>query len=118
MSNGSKEEYIARMKERYSTCCKRSAQSVLISEMVDVLNIQRKSVLRLLHRKKHHRVVARGRKVQYGVALTAPLSIIWKALGCPCAKRVVAHIPEMVAVLERFHELYLPFRDKKSCSVL
>lgn len=95
------------MQERYILCQSRAEQSKLISEMMDVLDIQRKSVLRLLHKKKHHRVVVRGRKVQYGVELTTPLSIIWKALGCPCAKRVVAHIPEMIAVLERFNELNL-----------
>lgn len=95
------------MQERYILCHRRAEQSKLISEMVDVLNIQRKSVLRLLHKKKHHRVVARGRKVQYNETLTAPLTTIWKALGCPCAKKVVAQISEMIAVLERFHELYL-----------
>lgn len=107
MSNQTKQEYVTRMKERYQKCLNRSEKSALITEMMTVLKVRRKSVLRLLHKKKKHRFVSKGRKILYGNDLVRPLSVIWQALGYPCSKRLVPQIPELVKVLTRHKELTL-----------
>lgn len=49
----------------------------------------------------------RGRKPKYGPDVKRPLETIWAIMDCPCGKRLVAGIPQMVNVLEKFGELEL-----------
>jgi len=49
----------------------------------------------------------RGRKKKYGPEVLRPLSKIWAILDCPCGKRLVSNMPEVVRVLEKFGEMKL-----------
>jgi hypothetical protein len=56
----------------------------------------------------------RGSRRRYGLDVVAGLAQVWKASGHLCGKRLQPFLPEMVAVLERHHELHLApaTRDK------
>lgn len=56
----------------------------------------------------------RGRKPTYGPEVLPPLKKIWGVLNFPCGRRLVAAMPEMVRVMEKFKELKLSdeVRDK------
>ncbi|MBU4179908.1 MAG: ISNCY family transposase [Actinobacteria bacterium] len=49
----------------------------------------------------------RGRKPTYGPEVLPPLRKTWGVLNFPCGRRLVAAMPEMVRVLEKFKELEL-----------
>jgi hypothetical protein len=49
----------------------------------------------------------RGRKRIYDAAVVAALKAIWVIMDCICGKRLAAVLAEVIAVLERHHELEL-----------
>lgn len=89
MSNQSKKEYLATVRERYKNCKTRKEKSVVISEVKTNLGIVRKSAIRLLRRKVFtRRITIKSRKEIYGFDLIKPLKLIWKVVGQPCSKRL------------------------------
>ena len=49
----------------------------------------------------------RGRKPKYGNEVKKALTKIWAILDCPCGKRLVANLTELVNVLKKFREIEL-----------
>ncbi len=59
-----------------------------------------------------------GRRRVYGVEVFDPLKRIWIILGCPCGKRLVAQMAEMLRVLERWGELRVAVRVRERLVVM
>lgn len=108
MTNQTRREYIEVMKKRYRLTKVRKEKKALITEVVLNLGIHRKSAIRLLKRKKVRYIKKkRGKQVIYKDHLIKPLSIIWKAAGSPCSKRLRPQIREIMERLVHWKELKL-----------
>lgn len=106
MSNQSKKEYLATVRERYRRCKTRKEKSVVISEVETNLGIVRKSAIRLLRQKVFvRRKTIRSRKVMYGFDLIKPLKFIWEVVGQPCSKRLKPQITDTIKKLKEFDEI-------------
>jgi hypothetical protein len=106
MSNQSKKEYLATVRERYRNCKTRKEKSVLISEVETNLRILRKSAIRLLRQKiLVRRKTIKSRKEIYGYDLIKPLKQIWEVVGCPCSKRLKPQIKDTIKKLKEFNEI-------------
>lgn len=114
MSNKSKKEYLATVRERYENCQTRHEKSVLISEVETNLGIVRKSAIRLLKQKIFvRRKTIRSRKIIYGFDLIKPLKLIWETVGCPCSKRLKPDIGDTIKKLKEFGEIELVGNQEK-----
>jgi len=106
MNMASKKEYLTAMRVRYQKAVKHE-KSVLISEVMAMLKIVRKSVIRSLNRNPHTRTVKRTPRYLYVLSLQHPLKLLWEAMGKPCAKRLQPQIPSLITQLTKFGELRL-----------
>lgn len=108
MSNQSKKEYLATVRERYKNCLRRSEKSAVISEVESNLGIQRKSAIRLLNQKALvRRKTVKSRHEVYGYDLIKPLKQIWETVGYPCSKRLKPQISSTIKKLKEFDEIKL-----------
>ena len=108
MSNQSKKEYLATVRERYRNCKTRKEKSAIISEVKTNLHIARKSAIRLLRRKVcARRKTIKSRKEIYGFDLIKPLKLIWEVVGQPCSKRLKPQIKDTIKKLKEFDEIRL-----------
>lgn len=106
MSNQSKKEYLATVRERYKNCKTRKEKSIIISEVETNLRILRKSAIRLLRQKiLVRRKTIKSRKEIYGYDLIKPLKQIWEVVGCPCSKRLKPQIKDTIKKLKEFNEI-------------
>jgi len=106
MNMASKKEYLTVMRVRYQHASKQE-KTLLISEVVTILRIVRKSVIRALNRNPHTRTVKRAPRYLYDLNLQKPLKLLWEAMGKPCAKRLQPQIPTLITQLTKFGELHL-----------
>jgi hypothetical protein len=101
-------EYIGLMYERYKKLKRKKEKSLLIHEVVDVLKIHPKSVIRLLNTCPiEKRRTMRKRKYTYGLDLIAPLKLMWEIEGRACSKRLKSQIPSLLQKLKHFKEVSL-----------
>jgi hypothetical protein len=105
MNMASKKEYLTAMRVRYQHAHKQE-KTVLISEVMVMLKIVRKSVIRTLNRNPHTRTVKRTPRYLYDLNLQKPLKLLWEAMGKPCAKRLQPQIPTLITQLEKFGEIH------------
>jgi hypothetical protein len=116
MSLASKRELLLAVAPRYFAAGRRE-KSRIVDEFVAVTGYHRKYALALLkHPHVKTRKPKRHRKVRYGPAVGRALRTCWEAVGCPCSKRLVPFLPELVPILERFDELCLPDEERTRCS--
>jgi len=101
MSVNERRKYLKLMKARYQKAS-RKEQSELLTEMEQVTNLHRKSLLRLLHsdsleRKK--RIKERGSS--YGLAVEQVILVVWESLDYVCAERRTPALLTTAEHLER-----------------
>lgn len=114
MSNQSKKEYLAKVRERYKSCQTKQEKSTIISEIETNLGIVRKSAIRLLRQKVFvRRKTIRSRKEIYGFDLVKPLRLIWEVVGQPCSKRLKPQILDTITKLKEFDEIKLYGNQEK-----
>jgi hypothetical protein len=101
------------VREQYRRARKKG-KGRMLEEFVSVTGYNRCYAARLLRNAVAARVPARdritssarpGRRRLYGQATLAALKKVWAILDCPCGKRLVANMPEVVEVLTRWKEL-------------
>jgi thymidylate synthase len=115
MSNQSKKEYLAKVRERYKNCKTRKEKSILISEIETNLKVLRKSAIRLLRQKVlAKRKTIKSRKKIYGYDLIKPLKQIWETVGYPCSKRLKPQIKQTIEKLKEFNMRLGSIKIKKS----
>jgi hypothetical protein len=107
MSHTAKRELLASVAPRY-LAAGRTEKSRIVDEFVASTGYHRKYALALL---KHPNVKTsrpgRHRTKRYGPEVAQALCFCWEMVGCPCSKRLVPFLAELVPVLERFGELRL-----------
>ncbi len=112
MSQRSKREMIEAIRPRYLKANKPGKQQIL-DELIATTGYHRKYAIRVLkHRPKPKGLKKPGRQKIYQGEVVQVLEQIWEICGRICSKRLQPFLPEMVAVLERCHELSLSEETK------
>ncbi len=107
MSPRSITEYAIALRPRYFRASK-PEKTRLLTEFCRVTGYHRKSALRLLHRPPTPGPRRPGRPRRYTDPIARALLAVWRAAGQLCSKRLVAFLPELLAILERHGELRVP----------
>lgn len=104
MSRNTRDEYLEKMRERYTRMSGKQARSRLLDEFCEVSGHERKYATKLLRRtrRKDPKNITRGRPAKYGRAEKSVIRLIWKACEQPCGKRLKAALPD-----------WLPFYEKR-----
>ncbi len=112
MSLGSKKELTEAIRNRYLKANKADKGQIL-DEFIAATGYHRKYAIRLLrHGRKPKGLKKKGRKKKYQGEVVQVLIVIWEICGRICSKRLQPFLPEMVGVLERFHEIDLTGETK------
>lgn len=104
MSQNTRNEYLERMRERYSRRRGKAARSALLDEFCAVTGHERKYANKLLRRRRGPGRVGekkRGVGKTYGEEVISVLFEIWKHAEQPCGKRLVPMLRD-----------WLPFSEK------
>jgi hypothetical protein len=108
MSQRSKREMIAAIRPRYLKATK-AGKAQILDELIATTGYHRKSAIRVLqHGPKPQGLKKPGRRKIYQGEVVQALEQIWEICGRICSKRLQPFLSEMVTVLARCHELYLP----------
>ncbi len=102
MVNQSKQEYLARIKDRYRHA-NRSGKSRILDEFCAVCGHHRKHAIRLLNSDARRRRKKPGRPSVYGAEDLRVLENIWLNADRPCAARLVGMIPLWLPYYEKHH---------------
>lgn len=80
----------------------------ILDEFVAITGYHRKYAIHVLrHLPEPRRVRRRQRQRKYGLPVQAALVQLWRIANCICGKRLAPYLPELIAALERHHELQL-----------
>ncbi|HEY3412829.1 MAG TPA: transposase family protein, partial [Armatimonadota bacterium] len=105
MSLATKRELVASLAPRYFRAS-RGEKSRILDEFVASTGYHRKYAMAILkHPNVRTRKDKRERKPRYGQEVAAALRRCWETLRCPCSKRLVPFLSELVPILERYGEL-------------
>ena len=112
MSLGSKKELTEAIRNRYLKANK-AGKGRILDEFIAATGYHRKYAIRLLrHGRKPKSLKKKGRKKKYQGEVIQVLIVIWEICGRICSKRLQPFLPELVSVLERFHEIELSDETK------
>ena len=118
MSIHSKREVLERVVPRY-WAVRGVEKRRILDEFVAITGYHRKYAIHVLRHppepRKGHR---RARKRIYGQPVQAALVRLWRIANCICGKRLVPYLPELIAALERHHELQLDAQVKSLLSCI
>jgi hypothetical protein len=107
MSQRSKRELLESIQPRYLKANKHNKARIL-DEFVAATGYHRKYATRVLrHGPKAKGLGKKGRCKEYQGEVVTVLTYVWEICGRICSKRLKPFLPEIVAVLERHHELTL-----------
>jgi len=112
MSHRSKQELLEAIRPRYRRAKKVEKQHIL-DEFVAATLYHRKHAIRVLNQaggRKHPKKCGRQKVYQGEVVIV--LEQIWEICGQICSKRLHPFLPEMVKILERTGQLYIPAETK------
>ena len=100
MSTQSRKEYMNTMSQRYQRAKSRSEKSMILNEMVRVLDFHRKYAIRVLKSPptllKRKSIRQRGHLYMESLPI---IQIVWKALDYPCAERLHPMLLETAELL-------------------
>lgn len=102
MSEQTKREYIAILRQRYFADTSRRSRNLIISELCANTGMHRKSAIRCLRdplKQKMRTRSGRGRKRIYSPDLVPVLKFIWAKSGQMCSKNLKQALPEWSAAL-------------------
>lgn len=111
MVSQSKQEYLARIKDRYRKAGKR-AKSRILDEFCEVCGHHRKHAIRLLGLDGRRRRKKPGRPSKYGDEEIQVLENIWLTADRPCSKRMVGVVGLWLPYYEK-HNGYLDASTKE-----
>src|SRR4030042_3625212 len=97
-------EYAGALRPRYRAARKGSKGKIL-DEFCQTTGMHRKAAIRLLGKRSGPRLVGRGRPRRYGPEVATALAQLWEVGDRMCGKLLAAVMPDLLAALERHHEL-------------
>ena len=108
MSVVSRQELAREVSRRYARAT-RPEKSRILDEFVATTGYNRKYAMGLLRRPPAPRTapIRRPRAVRYGPDVVRALSAVWEVARRPCAKLLVAAIPELVQAMQTYGEIEL-----------
>lgn len=105
MSLRSRKELTETIRNRYLKASK-DEKGHILDEFVASTGYHRKYAIRLLrHGCKPKGIKKKGKQKKYQGEVIQKLIMIWEICGRICSKRLQPFLPEMVGVLEHFHEI-------------
>ncbi len=93
MSHSAKKQYLFAIIERYQKSG-RNEKKVILNEFCAICGYSRKYAIRLLNNPLELPKVRPGAKRRYGDLVREHLSILWRAMGRVCSKRIKKALPE------------------------
>ncbi len=111
MTSQSKQEYLAKIKDRYRHAGKKGKTRIL-DEFCEVCAHSRKHAIKLLNRDGRKKKNKPGRPSKYGVAEIRVLESIWLTADRPCSKRLVEMLGMWLPYYEK-HNGYLEESTRK-----
>ena len=96
-------EYAQAVKERYRRGNKVEKTKIL-DEFTKTTGLHRKSVIRLLNRRRLIPGKKHGRPKEYGALAVEALRLVWESSDRLCSKRLKPFLPELIGVLHRCGE--------------
>jgi len=106
MTIDERRKYLRRMKTRYVQA-DRKERSQLLDEMVTVTELERKTLIRLLHGNLVRKPRLRQRGSTYGAEVDDALRVIAESLDYVCAERLTPHLVWMAAHLANHGEMQI-----------
>jgi len=107
MNVNERRKYLHKMRIRYWQAQKRNEKGQLISEMVAVTGLHRKSILRLIKGDLARKPRRRQRGPTYGIEVVDTVRTIARSLDYPCAERLQPNLVWMADQLVQHGELIL-----------
>jgi hypothetical protein len=119
MSIDERRKYLLLISPRY-TKAKRTERSELLTEMGEVTEMHRKSLLRLMHKSSLARAPRRPRvrRRRYGPQVEDVVRVVWESLDCICAERLTPALMHTAQQLSRWEELTLTPEVEAALSVI
>ena len=106
MTRKSIREYVEAIRGRYLVA-KRKQKSVMLDEFCQTTGYSRKAAIRVLRHPPLAKGGRRGRKREYGLAVSEALREVWAASDCLCSKYLEPWLTDFIPILERQGELKL-----------
>ena len=108
MTVGERRKYLKLVAPRYAKA-RRGERSGLLTEMVAVTGLHRKSLLRLLHGPTLDRAPKRPRvrRRRYGVMVADVVRVVWESLDYVCAERLTPALLPTAQQLAQWQEVVL-----------
>lgn len=108
MTINERRKYLKLVAPRYAKSG-RAERSRLLTEMEEVTELHRKSLLRLMHVPSLERAPKKTRykRRRYGTAVAEVVRVVWESLDYVCAERLTPALPETARQLARWGELVL-----------
>lgn len=101
------------LEERYWAAGRRERGGILDAFCLATGYHRKYAVAILRGRRRKPKVLRRPRKRRYGRDYEAALQVCWEASGYICAERLQPFLPELLALLERHHQLRLYPRTRE-----
>jgi hypothetical protein len=105
MSSISRKEYLREVRRLYKQTKTKKAKGELISDVMDITGMHRKSAIRLLNNRPARYRKRSGPTVVYGEDFHRALVTCWHAANDICAERLQPFLPSLVSKLECLGEL-------------
>ena len=99
MTFQSKQEYLAKIKDRYRHAG-RKGKARILDEYCEVCGHSRKHAIKLLNRDGRRKKKKPGRPSKYGAEEIRVLESIWLAAARPCAERLVKMLSDWLPAYE------------------
>lgn len=108
MTINERRKYLKLVAPRYAKSG-RVERSQLLTEMEEVTELHRKSLVRLMHVSSLERALKKTRfkRRRYGPAVAEVVRVVWESLDYVCAERLTPALPETARQLARWGELAL-----------
>lgn len=113
MSSISRKEYLREVRRLYKKAKTKKAKSELISDVVDITGMHRKSAIRLLNNKPVRHRRRSGPTVTYDEHFHQALVACWRASNDICAERLQPFLPALVSKLENLGELTMTHKTRQ-----
>lgn len=117
MSNGDKQIYLGRQRERYKELMSRKSKTDLITEVVEYLKISRNHAIRCLNGRSRLRERKSGPSFKYGQSLVPHLKRLYYLMRQPCSRRMRDAIPLWLDSYEKRFGIIDPDIRKKILTI-
>ena len=105
--------YLSIQYDRYKECTTRKEKSALLSETVEVAELDRKTVIRHFRKRPQRKKRRKQRTLRYDAPVQDVIHLVAKALNYPCAERLKAGLVDTADNLMRHGHIVLESEVRK-----